>query len=52
MAKEFINRAGASGYAKFSALSDAEKERVWESFNREIPKSEVCPLTAVERRLH
>lgn len=38
-----------SGYDEFMALSDAEKERVWESFNREIPLSETRPLNARER---
>jgi hypothetical protein len=41
-----------SGYDAFMALSDVEKERVWESFNREIPLSETSPLTAADRRLH
>jgi hypothetical protein len=31
------------------ALPDAEKERIWESFNREIPLSETKPLTAREK---
>ena len=38
-----------SGYDEFMALSDAEKEKVWESFNREIPLSETRPLNARER---
>lgn len=41
-----------SGYEEFEALSDAEKEKVWESFNREIPFSETRPLSAADRRLH
>ncbi|QOV92268.1 type II toxin-antitoxin system HicB family antitoxin [Humisphaera borealis] len=32
----------------FLSLSDAQKEQVWESFNREIPLSETQPLTADE----
>lgn len=34
---------------EFLALPDAEKERVWESYNREIPFSETRPLNAQER---
>lgn len=41
-----------SAYEEFEALSDAEKEKVWESFNREIPFSETQPLSAADRRLH
>jgi hypothetical protein len=33
------------------ALSDADKERVWESFNREIPLEETKPLTPRQREL-
>jgi hypothetical protein len=36
--------------AEFEALPDAEKERIWESFNREIPRSELRALTAAERK--
>lgn len=36
--------------AEFRALSDADKERVWESLNREIPVEELRPLTAAERK--
>jgi hypothetical protein len=36
--------------AEFEALSDAEKERIWESFNREIPRSELLPLTPAQRK--
>jgi hypothetical protein len=36
--------------AEFRALSDADKERVWESLNREIPADELRPLTAAERK--
>ena len=43
-------RKRQSGYDQFMALSDAEKERVWESFNREIPRSETRPLSAAMRR--
>lgn len=32
----------------FIALPDAEKERIWESYNREIPESETRPLTPAE----
>ena len=52
MAKALTNRTAASGYAKFAALSPADKERVWASFNREVPASEMRPLTTAERRLH
>lgn len=31
------------------ALPDAEKERIWESFNREIPLSETKPLSLKEQ---
>ena len=34
----------------FLALSDAQKERIWESYNREIPLSETRPLTPAERK--
>ena len=33
----------------FLALPDDEKERIWESFNREIPASETRPLTPKEQ---
>jgi hypothetical protein len=36
---------------EFIALPDEEKERIWESFNREIPLSETRPLNAAERKL-
>src|SRR6476620_11184870 len=36
--------------AEFRALSDAEKERVWQSLNREIRDEELRPLTAAERK--
>ena len=52
MAKAPAKQSATAGYAKFMALTDAEKERVWASFNREIPVSELRPLTAAERRLH
>jgi hypothetical protein len=32
----------------FEALSDAEKERVWDYFDRKIPLSETRPLTDAE----
>jgi hypothetical protein len=35
----------------FLALPDAEKERIWESYNRVIPFEETRPLTAAEARL-
>jgi hypothetical protein len=38
-----------SNTEEFLALSDADKERVWESLNREIPFEETRPLTAAER---
>jgi hypothetical protein len=34
----------------FLALSDAEKEEVWESLNREIPFKETRPLSPEQRR--
>ncbi len=36
---------------EFLALSDDEKERIWESFNREISPGEFRPLNAEERAL-
>jgi hypothetical protein len=36
--------------AEFEALPDAEKERIWESLNREIPRSELRPLTRTQRK--
>src|SRR4051812_43928058 len=36
--------------AEFRAMSDADKERVWASLNREIPAEELRPLTAAERK--
>jgi hypothetical protein len=36
---------------EFLALSDADKERVWESLNRPIPIEETRPLTPDERKL-
>jgi len=36
--------------AKFEALPEAEKERIWESFNREIPRSELRPLTPAQKK--
>src|SRR4051794_24783455 len=36
--------------AEFKALSDADKERVWQSLNREIPDEELRPLTAAEQK--
>jgi len=36
--------------AEFRALSDAEKEQVWQSLNREIPADELRPLTPAERK--
>ena len=39
-----------SGYERFMALSDEERERLWESLNREIPLSETRPLSARMRR--
>jgi hypothetical protein len=36
----------------FLALPDAEKERVWASFNREIPLSETRAISTKERREH
>ena len=38
-----------SGYDEFITLSDVEKEKVWESYNREIPLSETRPLNRRER---
>lgn len=52
MAKASTKGIATSGYAKFAALSEAEKERVWESFNREVPMSELRPLTSKERQQH
>ena len=52
MAKRTIRAKRLSGYERFMALSDAEKEQLWESLNREIPLSETRPLTPAERRLH
>jgi len=40
-----------SAIDEFIALPDAEKERIWESYNREIPLSETRPLNAAERKL-
>ena len=34
----------------FLALSDEEKERIWEGYNREIPLPETRPLTPAERK--
>jgi len=34
---------------EFLALTDSEKERIWESYNREIPDSETRPLTSAEQ---
>ena len=36
----------------FDALTPAEKERVWESYNRKIPLSETQPLAAADRDRH
>ena len=36
--------------ARFEALSPAEKERGWKSYNRVVPLSETRPLTAAERK--
>jgi hypothetical protein len=36
--------------AEFRALSNAEKERVWQSLDREISDDELRPLTAAERK--
>lgn len=36
--------------AEFRTLSEAEKERVWQSLNREIPAQELRPLTPAERK--
>ena len=36
--------------AEFRAMSDADKERVWASLNREIPAEELRPLTPAERK--
>lgn len=44
-------RKKSSPINDFLALSDAGKERVWESVNREIPLRETRPLNASERRL-
>lgn len=38
-----------SNTEEFLALSDADKERVWESLNRDIPFEETRPLTPAER---
>jgi len=35
--------------AEFEALPTEEKERLWASLNREIPRSELRPLTPAER---
>jgi hypothetical protein len=40
-----------SAIEEFIALPDDEKERIWESFNREVPLSETRPLNAAERKL-
>jgi hypothetical protein len=34
---------------EFDALSVADKEKVWNSYNREIPLSETRPLNSAER---
>jgi len=34
---------------EFLALPDEEKERIWESLNREIPESETTPLSKKEQ---
>jgi hypothetical protein len=36
---------------EFDALSDADKEKVWESYNRPIPQSELRPLNSRERAI-
>lgn len=36
--------------AEFEGLPDAEKERIWASFNRKIPRSELRALTPAERK--
>ena len=36
--------------AEFDRLTDAQKEKVWESYNRRVPLSETRALTAVERK--
>ena len=35
--------------AQFEALSEAEKERVWEFYDAKDPRSETRPMTAAER---
>ena len=35
---------------RFIALPDAEKQRIWESYNRHVPLSETRPLTPAERK--
>ena len=42
-------KTSSSKIDAFIALPDDEKERIWESFNREIPASETRPLTAKEQ---
>ena len=37
---------------EFEALSDAEKERVWRSYNRRIPLPETRPLSPADRARH
>jgi hypothetical protein len=44
-------RVGRSAIDEFIALPDDEKERIWESFNREIPLRETRPLTPADRKL-
>lgn len=39
----------ANAVEDFLALTDEEKERIWESFNREIPESETTPLSKKEQ---
>jgi hypothetical protein len=43
------NKKTPSPSEAFMALPDGEKERIWESFNRDIPLSETEPLSAEEQ---
>ena len=36
---------------EFESLSTADKEKVWNYYNREIPESEMRPLTKRERQV-
>jgi len=36
---------------EFMALAEADRQRIWQSFDREIPYEETKPLTARQRKL-